>query len=134
MHDDMDLDAFIGLERQVWEALRRGDAAADAALLSDDFLGVYPTGFANRSEHSGQLADGPTVADYELHDARLMVVSGNDAMLCYRADWHRFGADDTDPGESMYVSSLWSRRGDRWLNTFSHDCVAESTRGRERSA
>jgi len=126
MQDGMDLDAFIGLEREVWEALRRGDADADAALLSDDFVGVYPTGFANRSEHAGQLAGGPTVASYELHEARLMVVSDIDAMLCYRADWRRFGADETDPAESMYVSSLWSRRGDRWLNVFSHDCVAEN--------
>jgi hypothetical protein len=125
MHDNMDLDAFIGLERQVWEALRRGDAEADAALLSDDFLGVYPTGFADRAEHAGQLAGGPTVASYELYDARLIVVSDSDAMLCYRADWRRFGTGERDAAEAMYVSSLWSRRGDRWLNTFSHDCVAE---------
>jgi len=125
MPDTPDLDTILDLERQVWEALRRGDADADAALLSDDFLGVYPTGFADRAEHAGQLAGGPTVGDYELHEARLLVLSDSDALLCYRADWRRFGAERTDRPESMYVSSLWSRRGDRWLNTFSHDCVAE---------
>lgn len=121
---DMDLDAFVDLERKVWDALCRGDAEADARMLSEDFLGVYPSGFANRSEHAGQLTNGPTVADYDLHEARLMVVSVDDVMLCYRADWHRYGSPGGD-AESMYISSLWSRRDDGWVNTFSQDSPVE---------
>lgn len=118
---DMDLDACIELESKVWDALRRGDADADASLLADDFLGVYPTGFANRSEHAGQLANGPTVSEFQLLEARLMVLSEKDVLLAYRADWHRFGSPESDAGESMYISSLWSRRSGRWLNVFSQD-------------
>lgn len=117
----MDLDAFIELERNVWEALRRGDPEADARLLSDDFLGVYPSGFADRSDHVGQLANGPTVAEFALHDARLLVVSDDDVMLAYRADYRRPGASERDAVESMYVSSLWCRRSGRWVNVFSQD-------------
>ena len=117
----MDLDVFIELETRVWEALRAGDAAQDARLLASDFLGVYPSGFADRSDHAGTLANGPTVADYELHEPRLMVLSEADVLLCYRADWRRFGADGRGPAESMYISSLWSRRSGQWLNVFSQD-------------
>lgn len=120
----MDLDAFVELERGVWDALCRGDADADTRLLSDDFLGVYPSGFATRTEHAGQLANGPTVASYDLHEARLLVVSPDDVMLCYRADWHRIGSTDSS-AESMYISSLWSRRDGRWLNLFSQDSPAD---------
>jgi hypothetical protein len=120
----MDLDAFIELETKVWDALRRGDADEDARLLSEDFLGVYPSGFANRAEHGGQLANGPTVADFELHDARLMVLSDNDVLLSYRAEWHRVTTGERGAGESMYVSSLWSRRDGRWVNVFSQDSPA----------
>ena len=67
---DMDLDAFIDLESRVWDALRRGDVEEDMRLLAEDFLGVYSIGFAGRSDHAGQLANGPTVAEFELHDAR----------------------------------------------------------------
>ncbi len=123
--DNLDLEAVIQLETQVWEALRHGDAAADAALLSDDFLGVYPTGFADRSDHAGELADGPTVAEYELHDARIMVLSDSDVLLAYRADWRRLVEGELGEPESMYVSSLWSRRGREWRNVFSQDCPAE---------
>src|SRR5690606_35782052 len=51
---------FVGLESRVWDALARGDADADRELLAEDFVGVYPTGFATRAEHVGELADGPT--------------------------------------------------------------------------
>jgi len=82
-----DLAVFVELETQVWEALRHGDAEVDRRLLADDFLGVYPTGFAGRSDHVAELDDGPTVAEYELHDARILTVSADDVLLAYRADW-----------------------------------------------
>ena len=122
---DTNLDTFIELETQVWEALRRGDGEADTRLLSDDFLGVYPSGFANRSDHAGELADGPTVAGYELHDARIMVLSDDDVLLAYRADYDPVSSGVRGARATMYVSSLWCRRASRWVNVFSHDCPAE---------
>ncbi|HEY7628278.1 MAG TPA: nuclear transport factor 2 family protein [Ilumatobacteraceae bacterium] len=124
--DATDITAFLELETMVWEALRNGDADADARLLAPDFVGLYSTGFANRSEHVGQLAGGPTVADYELHEPRLVVVSADDVLLCYRADWHRLTAGGRGRRESMYVSSLWSNRTGQWVNVFSQDTPAAS--------
>ncbi len=128
---DMDLNAFIELEAEVWDALRRGDAEADAVLLADDFLGVYPSGFADRSDHAGQLANGPTVAEFELREPRLMVLSDNDVLLSYRADWHRLGTGERGSRESMYVSSLWSRRSGRWVNVFSQDTPTKVVHDRD---
>jgi hypothetical protein len=122
---DMDLDAFIELETKVWDSLRRGDAEEDTRLLAEEFLGVYPSGFADRSEHAGQLANGPTVAEFDLHDARLMVLSDNDALLSYRAEWQRARTDERGRSESTYISSLWSRRSGKWVNVFSQDTPAE---------
>jgi hypothetical protein len=118
----MDLATAIELETQVWEALCCGDAEADHRLLAEDFLGVYPTGFAGRSDHVGQLSNGPTVARYELHDARIMMVSPDDVLLAYRAEWQALRGGERGVRESMYVSSLWSRRADTWVNVFSQDC------------
>lgn len=117
----MDVDGFVALESAVWDALRRGDAEADRALLSDDFLGVYPSGFADRDEHAGDLGGGPTVHEYTIHDARLLVLTDDHALLSYRAVSRR--RPDAEP-ETQYISSLWSRRGDRWLNVFSQDTPA----------
>jgi len=112
------LDHLLDLEHAVWRALVDGAPDVDARLLAADFLGVYPSGFADRSEHVGQLTAGPSVADYELFDARVVDVSDAAALLVYRATYRR---PDRAEHEEMYVSSLWCRRGDEWVNTFSQD-------------
>lgn len=113
------IDAVLALETAVWQTLVDGDAEADARLLADDFVGVTPTGVDGREAHVGRLADGPTVRRFELSDPRLLIVTDEAVLLTYRATYER-----VEPGaqaESMFVSSLWCRRGDRWVNVFSQD-------------
>lgn len=116
--DEPDLPFFIDLETQVWEALATADTDADRRLLSEDFLGVYPTGFSDRDAHVAQLADGPVMAQYRLHDARLHRITPEAVLLAYRAD---FRPPDVRKTQSMYISSLWQRRDGRWQNTVSQD-------------
>lgn len=116
------LDEILNLEKQVWTALMEGNAAADRALLSPDFLGVYPTGFANRDDHVGQFADAPTMARYELSDTRLRVLTSDIVLLSYRADYQRPKAEGW---RAMLISSLWERRHDVWVNSFSQDTPLE---------
>ena len=117
----IELAELLELETRVWTALQNGDAADDMASLSEDFLGVYPSGFATREDHAGQLNDGPTVDDFVLSDARMMSVSEDDVLLSYRADFRR---PSEDALITWFVSSLWSIREGRWVNTFSQDTPA----------
>ncbi|MFI9485395.1 DUF4440 domain-containing protein [Promicromonospora sp. NPDC052451] len=120
---DRTIQFFLDLESQVWDALARGDGDADRELLSEDFVGVYPSGFATRAEHVGELADGPTVTSYALSEARLIDVAPDSVLLCYRADYQ----PSTGPEkEAMYISSLWVERDGRWWNTFSQDSMASA--------
>lgn len=112
------LDDILALERAVWEALRQGDAAADAALLAEGFVGLYATGFAGRAEHAGQLAQGPTVAAYRLSEARLLALAEEVVLLAYRADYRRVGGAEE---EAMYVASVWRLGPEGWRNIFSQD-------------
>ena len=117
-----DLEMFLQLESRVWAALQTGDGDLDRSMLSEDFLGVYPSGFSDRDGHVEQLSDGPTVAEYRLSEARLFVINDDEVLLSYRADWQRPDPLGLQPApEAMYVSSLWSRRDGRWINTFSQD-------------
>ena len=122
--DAGELAFFLQLEEGVWRALVAGDGEADGRLLSDDFLGVYPTGFASRTEHVRQLDDGPTVTEYSLSQARLITISEDGVLLCYRADCRRPSSPTTDPPDVMYISSLWCRREGEWVNVFSQDTPA----------
>ncbi len=118
------LNDILALEKRVWSALVEGDAQADRALLSSDFLGVYPTGFANRDDHVGQFADAPTMARFELSEEKLRVLTPDIVLLSYRADYQRPGASEW---EAMLISSLWERRNDKWLNSFSQDTPLEQS-------
>ena len=121
---DYGIQQFIQLESAVWEALVRGDAETDARLLSPGFVGLYPTGFADREDHVGQLRDGPTVADFQLSEARLLVLSETAVVLAYRAEYRRAGLPSSSEREAMYVSSIWCRGGGEWVNVFSQDTPA----------
>ncbi len=121
---DLTLDSFVHLEQGVWRALCDGDPDADSRLLSSDFLGVYPSGFSDRSDHAGQLSNGPTAAEYTLSEAVLRVITNDHVLLSYRADWRRLQGGRVGESETMYVSSLWSRSGTDWLNVFSQDTPA----------
>lgn len=108
-------------EQKVWQALVDGDAELDRQMLSDDFLGVYPSGFSDRSGHVAQLAAGPSMSAYELSEARLLPLGNHQVLLAYRADYQPYDASPEDPWKAMYISSLWSFRNGRWVNVFSQD-------------
>lgn len=117
-------EEILKLERQVWEALRTGDAQLDGQMLSDDFFGVYPTGFADRSEHVSQLKNGPAVLSYKLTCPRLVELGENRVLLTYKAMWIPLKDGVAAPQEDMFVSSVWEYRANRWLNIFSQDTPA----------
>lgn len=112
------LTQLLAAETAVWEALRSGDAAADAAALSDGFLGVYPDGMFGKADHVRQLMAGATVASYGLDQARAMALGPTHGLLAYRATYHRPGIGEA---EAMYVSSIWEGHDGNWKNVFSQD-------------
>lgn len=121
---DADLNFFVQLESQVWNALVTGDAQSDARFLADDFLGVYKSGFAGKSEHVGQLSEGPTVAEFSIQDATVRVLCEGLVLLAYRADWIRVSGNQRSSPRSTYITSLWKQAGTSWINIFSQDTDA----------
>lgn len=115
------LSECLALETRVWEALIAGDPEADGAMLTQDFLGVYTSGFSDRAGHMAELADGPSMAAYELSEARLMNLGPGRVLLSYRADYRKPASEKR---EAMYISSIWEWRDGTWLNSFSQDTPA----------
>jgi hypothetical protein len=108
----------LRFETAVWDALASGDAPADAALLADDFLGVYASGMAGKSSHVDPLRDGPTVDRYVLSEVTTRALTSELVLIAYRADFTRQPGGDE---ESMYVTSIWRHDGSTWRNVFSQD-------------
>ncbi|MFJ6044109.1 DUF4440 domain-containing protein [Brachybacterium paraconglomeratum] len=116
-----DVQFFLTLEEQVWQAEVTGDVAAERELLPPDFLGVDTGGVNDLERHIAQLADGPITADFALSEARLLRVGQDAVLLSYRADAR---APREQAAETFFITSLWQRREGRWWNTFSQDTPA----------
>ena len=119
-----DTSFFVALECRVWQALVDGDIEAEANLLDPQFLGVYASGFASREDHAAQLADGPSVKDFSIQEPRLLPLAPDTAVLSYSATFTRLGMGITASVQTMYVSSIWWKRGASWVNVFSQDTLA----------
>lgn len=105
-------------EQAVWQALMSGDMQADEALLSSDFVGVYPDGLSGKAGHVQQLAEGPVVAEARWLDWRVIEIEPHLALVTYTAQLRRTGAT---AWEAMRISSLWRMEAGHWLNLFSQD-------------
>lgn len=123
-----DLNFFIALEKQVWEALKNGDVNADANLLSDDFLGVYEDGLSSKEDHLEQLRNGPVISSYEIGSAQLIQLGPEIVSLTYSATAIFLKKRTQDTQNLFYITSIWARRLNKWVNIFSQD-----TRGNVRS-
>lgn len=122
--ESYNIEKFLQLEIEVWDALVTGDIEADIRLLADNFLGVYDNGFSGKIEHTSQLQNGPTVAHFNLSEARIQVLSDKVVLLSYRADWVRYENRSKSDKESMFVTSIWRSYEGAWKNTFSQDTPA----------
>jgi len=121
--NSLNIKEAIELEEQVWAALVRGDAETDARLLSDDFLGVYSSGFDGKNGHVGQLSNGPTVHTYQISEAKLRTLADDTVLLSYLACFVRNSGSAVE--ERMYVTSIWRRIEGVWQNIFSQDTDAD---------
>ncbi len=117
----LSVQQFVELESRVWDALVAGDPEADAAMLTDDFVGVYESGISGKAKHCKQLENGPTVERYQILEPRILVVSESAVMLSYLAEWTKPGGQEP---QKMYISSLWQKAAGAWKNSFSQDTMA----------
>lgn len=116
-----DINFFISLEKQVWEALKNGDIEADSALLSDDLLGVYESGFSTKEDHLAQLQAGPIVSDYRIKHAQMLLLGPKIVSITYSATVS-FVKREVQSSEHLYfITSLWAYRKNKWVNIFSQD-------------
>jgi hypothetical protein len=110
-------EQLIKLEKQSWETRKNRDGKFFQEFLSDDHVEVGFGGLTNKAEVVAFVGSPVcTVKSYELDHFELKMLDKNTALLIYRE------AQDTvchNPVPSpCWVSSLYMKRGGRWLNVF----------------
>jgi hypothetical protein len=109
-------ETLIDLEKKSWEAWQNRDGSFFQGFLSDDHVEV---GFGGLTDKANVVTfvGSPvcTVRSYSVEQFKLTVFGPNTALLTYHA------AQDTTCGghavpSPVWVSSLFIKRGNRWLN------------------
>jgi hypothetical protein len=106
---------LIKLEKQSWEAWKNRDGKFFQEFLSEDHVEVGFSGLAGKKDIVAFVGSPAcTVKSYALDHFELKVLDQNTALLTYRE------TQDTVCQKQVpspcWVSSLYMKRGDRWLN------------------
>jgi len=106
---------LVAHERAAWDKYARRDLEGSRPLLADDYADVQGDGSV--LDREGHLAFVPqaNVEWFELDRFHVMRLAPDAALVTYRARSRDRGAKDLYEAD---VTSGWSRRDGRWLNTF----------------
>ena len=108
-------EQLIKLEKQSWEAWKNRDGKFFEDFLSDDHVEVGFGGVANKAEVVAFVGSPIcTVKSYKLDHFEMKLLDKNTALLTY---WETQDTVCHNPVPSpCWVSSLYLKRGDRWVN------------------
>jgi len=101
------------MEKQVWDALKRGDYEAFAAFLAEDQLEVEPTGVYNKA----QSVAGVKQIDFKgatLSDFKETKLDADATLVTYMV---KSPAKGFNPAGEHHTT-LWVNRGGKWLAVF----------------
>ena len=111
-------DDLLTLEREFW----KGDADFYRRHLSDHAVMVFPepVGVLTRDQVLAALGSAPRWADVRIDDPRVVGLTGETAILTYKATARREG--DAAPYVAL-VSSVYVNGDGRWLLAFHQHTV-----------
>jgi ketosteroid isomerase-like protein len=120
---DVDLQKQIAaMESRGLDDLKSGNYDDFAALTADDAIFMDSRGAASKAEVMNNTRNF-RLTSYTMNDLRLVRVSSNAGVLLYQLDeaGTSHGKDFT---AKVNVSSLWEKRGGKWLCLFSQETTA----------
>jgi ketosteroid isomerase-like protein len=113
-------ETLLEREHAFWKANLAGDGAYYAAALADDALVVSPWGVQDRDAIVATVsANAVPYTGYEIDEVRCLPLTGDSAILTYRArvSGERAGTPFT---HTVYATSAYVRRGGEWTGASFH--------------
>jgi hypothetical protein len=111
-------ETLVNLEKQSWEAWQKRDGKFFQEFLADDHVEVGFGGVSNKKTIvAGVSSPVCVVKSYSVDRFELTVLSADTALLTYHAEQETTCGSVTVPSP-VWVSSLYVKRGKRWLNAF----------------
>ncbi len=115
---DITKENLIKLEKQSWEAWKNRNEEFFKTFLSDDHVELGFFGPAGKKDVLATVASPACVVrSYSVDQFKVVLLDPNTALLTYHAAQDTSCHDKAVPSP-VWVSSLYLKRGDRWLNVF----------------
>jgi ketosteroid isomerase-like protein len=116
-------DEIVAQERAGLDALKTGDLTAFANSTADDAVFVDAAGPASKEQVMKNVG-GFRLSDYSMSDVRFVALLADSGMIVYR-----IAETGTSHGREFtakaIVSSLWVRRGGKWMCMFSQETATK---------
>jgi ketosteroid isomerase-like protein len=116
-------DQIAAQERAGMDALKTGDLAAFAASIAEEAVFVDDHGPATKAEVVQHTA-GFRLREYTMTDVRFVPLSADSGLIAYTS-----AESGTSHGKEfsakVHVSSVWAKRGGKWLCLFSQETAAK---------
>jgi len=112
-------------ERALWDAIRSKNWDAFAAPLAEDQFYVGPGMVADKAQ-TVEMVKKLNLTDFTLSDWRMVRLDDDAAVITYTATARGDYAGQPLPADHMERdSSVWVRRGGRWVAVFHQESVAQ---------
>jgi len=109
-------DSLVALEKRSWEAWQKRDGSFFQNFLADDHVEL---GFAGRANKATVVtfvgSPACVVKSYSVDKFELTIFDSGTALLTYHAEQDTTCGGNAVPSP-VWVSSLYVKRGGRWLN------------------
>jgi hypothetical protein len=109
-------EQLVKLEKQSWEAWKNHDGKFFQDFLSDDHVEIGSNGVTSKTSIVAGVASAVCqVRSYSVDHFELKLLDKNTAILTYRERQDTLCNGNAVP-TPCWVSSLYMKRGDRWMN------------------
>ncbi len=114
---------IVAKEREELDALKTGNVDRFADLLADNAVFVDAKGPASKAQVVKNVR-GFTLSEYSIDEIRYVPLSSNSGLIAYKL--REKGLSHGKAFEAqVYVSSIWMKRGGKWVSLFSQETSAE---------
>lgn len=115
--------AIVGKEREILEALKTGTNDRFGDLTADEAIFVDSSGPATKAQVLKNIT-GLRLTAYDLSDIKFVPITGETGLITYTINeaGNLHGKDFT---AKAFVSSLWTKHGDKWLCMFSQETAVK---------
>jgi hypothetical protein len=115
-------DQIVARERSGLDSLKTGDLTTFGASTADDAIFVDAHGPATKAEVMEHTA-AFRLTDYTMTDIKFIPLSAESGLIVYTLT-ESGNSHGEDFSARVYVSSLWLKRGGKWLCEFSQETGA----------